>query len=163
MPLPIPKHILASTVRDTTIRFKWDDWNVEQVEEPIDEKFEKRLQGISQRAVVALTVGTAEWMVYRFEALSEDPLPAQHVEAAWAQVVNWKYGTCTWEDYTAEQDWTGPVRGPLGIAMTRVMYAAQQAEEDGEPELRAVWITKLAQHVMTDPTSYQKWLELVIS
>jgi hypothetical protein len=162
MPLSVPSYIHEANIQENTIRYKWDDWNVEQAEEPIDKDFFGRLKGISQRANVAFTIGTAEWIIHRFGTLCDDPLPLQYLEAAWAQIVHWRYIAFTWEDHTDKKSWSGPIKGPLGIAMTRVMYAIQQAEEDEVPELRAAWITNLVQYVMTDPTPYQNWRERII-
>lgn len=162
MALSIPRYIDAADVQDVTIRYLWDDWNVEQAEEPIDEEFHKRLTGISQRAIIAFTIGTAEWIVYRFSALCDDSLPSQYVEAAWAQIVHWLYEGSSWEDQAVTADWIGPVKGPLGIAMTRVMYAIQSARDDEDPELRAAWIANLAPYVMSNPAPYQEWRELVM-
>jgi hypothetical protein len=162
MPLPVPQNIQISNIQDNIIRYKWDDWNVEQAEEPINDEFYKRLERISQRANVAFTIATAEWIVNRFARLFDDPLPYQYLEVAWVQVIDRHYTAFTWEDYTDEKQWTGPLKGPIGIAMTRVMYAIQQAQEDGDPELRAAWITNLAQYIMTDPVPYQTWRERIM-
>src|SRR5262245_24087278 len=116
-------------IQDNLIRYRWDDWNVEQAEEPIDADWITRLEGLSHRAKIAFTVCSAEWIVHRFALLSDDRLPEQYIEAAWAQIVHWDYGAVTWEEHTADVDWSGPIRGPIGIAMTRVMYAIQRARE----------------------------------
>lgn len=162
MALSVPNYIQAANIQDNTIRYKWDDWNVEQAEEPIDKDFYGRLKGLSQRANVALTISSAEWIVHRFGTLCDDPLPFQYLEAAWAQIVHWRYTGFTWEDLTEQTDWSGPIKGPLGIAMTRVVYAVQQAEEDEFPSLRAAWITNLAQYLITDSAPYQKWRERIV-
>jgi hypothetical protein len=162
MVLHVFKCIQTTDIQDNTIRYKWDDWNVEQAEEPIDEDFYKRLEGISQRANIAFTIGTAEWIIYRFGSVSNDSLPIQYLEAAWAQIVHWRYAGYSWNDFTKKAEWSGPVRGPLDIAMTRVMFAIQQAEADENPELRAAWITNLAQYLMANPTPYRRWCEWVM-
>jgi hypothetical protein len=142
-----------------SIRYRWDDWNVEAVDMPLDEGLYERLSAISQRAVVAFTVGTAEWIVHRFGALSHDRFPHQRVEAAWAQVVHFRY---SFEQDVNLQDWNGPVRGPIGIAIRRVVYAIQQAEEGFDPSWRACRAAKLAEHVMPTSTPYHQWRERIM-
>jgi hypothetical protein len=163
MALSVPNYIEAANIQDANIRFPWDDWNVEQAEEPVDEEFVERLKRISQRGIVAFTAGSAEWIVQRFAALSDDPLPEQYVETAWAMMVDLRYCGVTWDDYTVESaTWTGPVRRPLSIAMVRVEYTFQAIIEYGDIELSAAWISDLAQHVMTDPAPYREWQERTI-
>jgi len=160
MPLPIPKYVQIPVIQTPTVHYKWDDWNVEEVDLPLDEELQKRLQSISQRAVVAFTIATAHWIVYRFGRLSDDPSPGQHLEAAWAQVVHFHYSVH--EDINPNE-WSGPVRGPLGTAIRRVKFAIQQAEACGDPPWRAGRAWKLAQHVISDPVPYRTWCDQIMT
>jgi hypothetical protein len=163
MALSVASYILAANIQDQAIRYQWDDWNEEQATEPISEEFLARLQGISQRAVVAFTCGAAEWIIHRFAALSDNPLPLYYLETAWAMILDLRYCGFTWDDYTHESTgWTGPVRRPLAIAAGRVEYAFQAIIEYGNPELSAGWLNNLAQYVLTDAEPYQKWHERVM-
>jgi hypothetical protein len=162
MTLTIPRYLQEANIQSRTIRYEWDDWNTEQAEEPIDEDFYKQLQGLSQRACIAFAVGTAGWIVQRFRQLCTDPTPDQYLEAAWAKVVHECYGGITWEEYASEDQWIGPVNGPISRAMDSVQYVLQQAEEDGEPELGGAWITNLARYVMSEPLPYQRWRGSII-
>lgn len=157
-----PAYLRTADIQDPQIRFLWDDWNVEQAEEPIDPEFMERLQRISQRAVVAFVTATAEWIVYRFAALTDVTLPLKYIESAWAQVVDWRYGSSSWEESISKGQWTGPVCGPVGVAITRVAYAIDQARDNGLPELRGAWIENLAAHVMSAPAPYREWRDAVV-
>jgi hypothetical protein len=159
MTLTVPQYVKIPGIQDPTIRFTWDDWNVEAVDLPLDDSLQKRLQIISHRAVAALTIGIAEWIVYRFARLSSDPVPDLRLEAAWAQVVDVSYSNL--EDIRLEE-WRGPVRGPLGIALRRVIFALDQAGKGLDPVWRAGRASKLAEHVLPDPEPYRKWREMVI-
>jgi hypothetical protein len=159
MALLVPNYLRVSGIQGTTIRYTWDDWDVEAVDMPLDESLRERLGAMSQRAVVAFTIGTAEWIVYRFGALSDDPVPAQRLEAAWAQVVDFRY---SFEEDINLDEWTGPVRGPIGIAIRRVVYAIQQAESGLDPGWRACRASKLAEHVIMDSTPYRNWRERIL-
>jgi hypothetical protein len=162
MPPFIPRYIELSNVAAQTMRYKWDDWNIEQAEEPIDESLAGRFSQLSLRAVVAFTLGTAEWIVYRYKTLCDISLPLQYLEASWVRIVDFRYGSVTWEEFVNESEWSGPVKGPIGTAMTRVMYAISEAEEYGNPELRACWIFNLARYVLADPGPYDTWGEQVL-
>jgi hypothetical protein len=163
MTLLVPRYIDAANIQDNTIRYRWDDWNVEQAEEPIDEEFYKRLEGVSQRSNAALTIATAEWIIHRFATFADITLPQQYVEAGWAQVVDFRYGAVHWDMYAEEQAWSGPVLRPIWTAMYRIQFALEVAKDDETPELRAAWITKLAPYLMTDPSPYQMWLNAVMA
>src|ERR1019366_2092168 len=160
----IPNYIHASHSQNNIVHYKWDDWNIERTEEPFDEVLYERLIRIGMRANVAFTIGTAEWIVYRYGLLIDDPLPANYLEAGWAQMIDWRYGAYYgWQDLTKEDEWRGPVRGPLGVTMSRVMYAIQQAEESGgDPSLRATWISSMAQYVIPFPDEYRSWREPIL-
>ena len=160
--MPLPQYLQAANIQDRVIRYRWDDWNVEQAEEPIDEAFYKRLEAISQRANAALTIATAEWILHRFATLVDETLPLQYVEAGWAQIVDFRYGAVPWDQYADEHSWAGPVLRPIWTAMYRIQFALEVAKDDEAPELRATWITKLASYVMTDPTAYRTWLDAVM-
>jgi hypothetical protein len=160
--LLVPRYLREAAIASSEIRYEWDDWNVEQAEEPIDDDLYARLESVTLRATVAFTIATAEWIVHRFETLSQDKLPLQYLESAWAQVVSWHYAAVTWEGYTNEKDWHGPVRGPLGVAMKRVHYAIEQAAAGEDPELRAAWISNLAEYLMVESKHFQIWRDKVL-
>jgi hypothetical protein len=159
MTLPVQHYLQTSGIQDPVIRYKWDDWNVEEVDMPLEAALRKRLDRISQRAVTAFTIGTAEWIVHRFAIFSADQIPALRLEAAWAEVVDFLYSTNT--DIRLE-DWAGPIRGPIGIALRRVIFALQQASQDGDPAWRAGRAAKLAEHVISDPSPYLNWRERIL-
>lgn len=162
MTLLIPHYIQMENIEEITINYKWDDWNVEQAEEPIDNELYNRLERISQRAVIAFAIGTAEWIVYRFRKLCDDPLLLHYLEAAWTQIIQWRYAAFTWEDEADKKEWIGPVKGPLGIIMIRIITVIQEAKDNAEPHLIAVWITNMAKYLMSNPVPYLKWREIVI-
>lgn len=163
MTLAVPNFIEAAKLADNTIRYRWDDWDQEQAEEPIDDQFLARLQGISQRAIFAFTAGTAEWIIHRFVVLSDDPLPHHYLEAAWAMMIDLRYGGATWEGYTNESEgWNGPVRRPLALTAIRTEYIFEAMLEYGNPEISGGWLTNLAQYVLTNPEPYLKWREQIM-
>jgi len=159
MTLDVPDYVKAAKAQDPKIRYKWDDWNEEQALEPVDKDLLARLKALSQRAAIAFTAATGEWVVYRFEELTDVTVPLQFLEMAWANIVDFNYVAMTWQDYEDAPEWVGPVKRPVAIAMEKVDNAFQAVIGDGRPELRGAWITNLAQYVLTDPAPYVKWRE----
>ncbi len=159
MALPVPSYVQIRGIQDPAIRFRWDDWDIEAFDLPLDDALQARLSRISQRAIVAFTIGTAEWIMYRFANLCDDPSPRQYLEAAWAQVVDFTYSVHS--DIQSDK-WTGPIRGPIGTAIRRVKFAIQQAEVCGDPAWRAGRASNLAEHVLPNAEPFRAWRERVL-
>ena len=79
--LPIPAHILRADIATPQLRFLWDEWNVVDTYEPMDEDEGRRLAVLSRRANCAFTIAIAEWIVHRFDGMDADPEPLQFIEA----------------------------------------------------------------------------------
>jgi hypothetical protein len=159
MPLSIPRYLSEANIQSRDIRYFWDDWNVEAVDEPLREELQERLHSISQRAVAALTIGIAEWIVFRFGLVSSDDRPAMRLEAAWAQLASERYSLHRDIDLN---EWRGPVRGPIGIALRRAIFAIREAEANGEPSWRADSASRIAEHVLPDAAPFLKWRDAVL-
>ena len=106
MALSIPNYLKVANIQDNNIRYEWDDWRNLPASETPDEELIARLEVVSQRAVLAFSCGTAEWIVYRFARLCDDSRPWDYIEAAWAMIINvWYCGYGSggyWEDYSNE-------------------------------------------------------------
>jgi hypothetical protein len=155
-------YIERSKIRDTTIRYRWDDWDVEQAEQPVSKKLAKQLKKLSERANIAFAVATTEWIVYRLEWVLDDPMPFDYLEAAWAQIVDFRY-SFVWWDPLHDHEWTGPVKGPIREAIAWVMEIIRVVEEDREhPARMCASLSRLAEYVMTDAAPYRAWRDRVI-
>ena len=154
-----PKYIKDAKISNNIIRYTWDEWNVKDIYIPADEEMVKRLSGLSHRAIVALTIASAEWGVFRFENLSNDMLPLQYLEAAWAANIDLAYA-----EYMETQDdgWRGPVRGPLNIAIAIVIDVLFYGDESANPAENPAWMSNLVEHVLADPIQFRNWREICI-
>ncbi len=167
MTLPVPPYLKAANIQDHSIRYEWDDWRTIPAAETPDKKLVSRLAGVSQRAVLAFGCGTAEWIVYRFAKLSDDPAPWNFLESAWAMIVDVRYcgyGEATgWQEYSVK-GWNGPVRRPIQDALKLLEIACQQLawEFHSEPTSLVGTISALTCYVTTDPAPYKKWSERVL-
>lgn len=160
MTLVVPSYIQRAGISSNIIRFRWDDWDCRLADIPLDDALLARLREISQRANVAVTIASGEWIFHRFDLLSDDPTPWRCAEAAWAQILDWRYAV-DWEP--EEEEWFGPVRGPLMMAMVWVVDAVEELEHDGDPAVSAACISKLATHVLPDDLPFRQWRELILA
>lgn len=145
MSLGRPEYISAAQIADTDPDYPWDEWKVRDTYEPVDEELLDRFGVLTQAARVAMTIATAEWAVFRFENLSDDPVPLQYLESAWAANIDRAYGTYVETD---DDEWRGPIRGPLNMTITIVvdaLFCADQSEDTAE---NPAWMSKLAERVL---------------
>jgi hypothetical protein len=174
MTLSIPAYLKTTNIQDSTIRYLWDDWNLDLAEEPVDEDLVTRLKAVSQRAILAFACGSGEWMVYRFARLNDDPAPWNFLEAAWAMMIDARYsgyGTGTgWQEHSGT-GWEGPVKGPIRRALELLESSIQQVAWHGHTDppgysgflaVNAGMISALICHVMTDAAPYRSWCGQVL-
>ncbi len=159
MTLPIPSYVQVEGIRSPQIRHRWDDWNVEAVDMPVDEGLQARLESMSQRAIAGFSIAACEWVIFRFSNLTSDTLPRQYLEAAWAQLCDFHYSTHF--DVDTDQ-WRGPIRGPVGTAIRRVKFALRQADVEGNPAWSACRLSKLVEHVLPSADEYLRWRDQII-
>lgn len=154
MTLTVPGYIRLAEIQSKIIRYKWDDWDVEVAEEPIDEDLLSRLQKVSQRASAAFGVASAEWIIFRFARLMDYEEPFWYLEAAWAQIIDARYGL-EWDPLQA--GWEGPVMGPIRQALMWVGDAIEQVDDDLEPAESGATLARLSEYVLPIPDAYHFW------
>lgn len=159
MSLLIPKYLSEACIQNNKLTYTWDDWKLEEIYNPIDEDLYERLEAISHRANMGFTIACGEWIVHRFNTVSDDPVPLQHLEAAWASMLNSRYARY-WEP--PDEEWMGPIRGPLSLAIIFSIEVFQQADEEQHPALSSGRIAKLAEHILTDPNPFLDWRERIV-
>lgn len=152
-----PRYIQAADIGTQLINFQWDDWRASQ-----DFTFDastvlERMTRCSLRAKIGLGIGMYEWIVWRFQSLSEDATPFQVAEAAWCANIDQRY--MEYSEFDRE-DWLGPVRGPLWCAMTWLIPMVLLSDDNSdELESGLLYLPTLAMHVMPRPAVFQKWLD----
>ena len=87
-------------------------------------------------------------------------MPHQYLEAAWAAVINDRY-LDPWEP--PDEDWLGPIRGPLSIAMLIIKEAVMTAIFEFSPGIAPSYISNLVGYVLKDRTPFLRWRELVLN
>lgn len=159
MPIsPLPPAVLANIAVDECA-YEWDEWDARKYQSPAHDDLDGPLEAISERARVALTIAIGEWIYQRFTTVSSDRTPLDVCEAAWAGLVHLAYVIPTEMD---DDDWRGPVRGPLVHAMDRVLTAVLDLYEREIPDCTrtsAVKIWHLARHLLPDTAAFDAWFE----
>jgi hypothetical protein len=159
MSLIKPPYIAKADIAPKLLDYSWDEWNVRHAYMPIDQPLFKRLKKISHRAQVGLTIAEAEWVVFRYDLVSDDPLPSQYLEAAWAANVDLAYA---YYIETRDDDWRGPIRGPLKVTLSIVVDSLFCADESPNPAENPSWMSRLAEHLLPDHTAFQQWREACV-
>jgi hypothetical protein len=159
MTLPEPSHIRAARIADQALRYEWDDWQLQAIFNRADESFRERMGRVSYRAALAFTIATGEWIVRRYDTVSADVEPLLHMEAMWAGVVDSRY-VKYWEP--EDEDWLGPIRGPLRLAIIFSLEAMVDLDACGDVGLSADRAVNVALRVLLDPGPYLAWRERVV-
>lgn len=160
MPLPIPKYIKAANIQNNILRYTWDDWKLEDIYADLsDEELYDRVEELPYRAALALTIGCAEWVIHRLDGVSNDRIPHLYVEAAWAAVIDDKY-LSEWQP--TFEEWMGPIRGPLSVALLIICEAVGTLVHETEQAVPVLYIGNLAEHVLPDAEPFLAWREQVL-
>jgi len=136
------------------LRYRWDEWNVAAAYQPANPELLERLGGLTHRAQVGLTIATAEWIAWRFEGLSDETMPLEYFEAAWAGNVDLAY-----VEYldTDDDEWRGPVLGPLNVALTIVIDGLFMADQSSNTAENPCWAHNLASLVLPRIDEFARW------
>lgn len=166
MVLSVAAYLKRAAILDDAVRYPWDDWKALPGTAGPDEEIAGRLKGVSQRAALAFACGSAEWLVYRFEKLCPERAPWDFLIAAWAMIVDVRYGgyghSTQWQVYS-DKGWDGPIRRPIRNALQILEAALQQVGWNKiDPVRRAAKIAALTRYVLSDPTPYERWCDDVI-
>lgn len=161
MTLAAPPHIAGLRLQLDPLRYTWDDWDLDQVESPVDESLLVKLEQLSQRANVAFCIACAEWIVYPLCAVLGDQILLQRLEAAWAQIIDPRY--CVSLDVSPD-DWAGPLKGPALRAVDLVEFAVDAFTRDNSPADIAATASKLTTHLLVrDVAPFLRWQEQVLA
>lgn len=155
-----PHYIEEADVESPFIRYSWNDWNLQQIYRPPDPELWARLQGLTHRAMVGLTIASGEWVAYRFASIVDRHEPLQLVEAAWAANVHRAY---SYAFHTDGAEWRGPVLGPLNLMMAIVVDSLYGRNLRTDPAESPCWMDRLAEHVLPDVEAYRAWQAVCVA
>src|SRR3954468_22133595 len=113
-----PPNYIVSGVQTAPFQYEWDDDNAEDIYLRPDSRLDAKLHQIADRAEVALTLGIAEWIAWRFREACPDPILLQFIEAVWAGIIDWRY--ISGAEGLSKKNWHGPVRGPIRVTFNQL-------------------------------------------
>lgn len=157
-----PSYIQAADIVDQPIQHEW----VEADEEMLiigNSRLEQRICSISNRGILALSLGSLEWVVWRLSRYLPDSVPFQIVEAAWASIIDWRY--LKWQEPPVDEweDLPWSVGEPLTCAFNFLQEMLFEVEdEDGEPS-NSSCLAELPLLLLNDPEPYKVWRRFVIN
>lgn len=149
----------AAGIASRDLAFAWDEWQIVSYYRHADPERFARVDALTSRANLGLTIAAAEWLVERFSACSADPVPEDYLAAAWAGAAHPAY--CPYME-TDDDDWRGPVRGPLAMAMAIVNDAMYGLDDQPKVSLRACWMAELVTHVLPDVEAFEDWWDACV-
>jgi hypothetical protein len=156
----MPRYITSVQADYSQLHYEWDEWRVKDIIRPAPESLVETLSPLRDEALVALTIAEAEWIAWRFSSLSNDGTLPLFLEAAWAANLDLGY-TAYFE--TSPDDWRGPVRGPMNVALTVVMDALFCKDERPVHAVNPGWLSNLAVRVLPDPAPFLAWRDFSIA
>jgi len=141
-----------------TIAHQWDDGNPYSLLGDVDPFTEQALSKVTARAAIAYAIGCAEWVVFRFCNLSDDPRPYLFIEASWAFQMSNRYACPPESD---ESEWKGEIRGPIDLTLMTILNTIY-AVEDGSPHVEAAFAEQLPLHVIPNQQNFLNWRGTVL-
>lgn len=159
MSLAVFDRILAAEIRQSELRFEWDDWDIQQYFVPGDEPLRERVLDLSHRARIGLTLAIGEWIIHRFSAVESRRTCHDYLEALWAANIDLRFAAMF---DPPDREWIGPILGPLQLVLLIANEAFEACEEQRDTESAPAFMSQLARHVLPDTSSYCAWLEAVV-
>jgi len=158
MPLKAPTYVPVAQIASMPLAHEWDDDDPYPLFPDVDEDIEELLSKVSDRAKFAFAIACAEWVVYRFSKESKDPAPFQFIQACWAVEMSDDFES---PDESEDEEWEGPIRGPIDLALMTILNTFY-ASEDDDAEEEAAFAELVALHVLPDQSAFIEWRDAVL-
>lgn len=140
--------------------FEWDEWRFQSFFYYALDDERDQLSALTPNANRAFAIAICEWVEHRFSGLSKDKTPLDYICSGWAALINSEYSQ--YFDYD-DQEWQGPVRGPLMAAFGIVNEIFYESGDDPDMAMRTCFALNLARHVMPPESGFEEWFEAVLS
>lgn len=157
----MPAHIVAASIAGTPIDFAWDESDTEQYYvDKTSDQLSSKIRLISPRGQLALAAGIAEWLIWRFEGMSDFVDGRDYVMATWAAVVDFRY-LIEWVE-PEDRPLNGPILKPQWIAAYELDEVFLLVQERSPSALEVGYLAFFAHHVLGRHEAYKTWLEQVM-
>jgi|GEM_PF-2414416 len=156
-----PNYIPVAHITETALDYQWDSESPFSLINQGSIKIIRKLEKLSNRGLVAYSIGCGEWVIYRISKVLDDLLPYYYMEAFWSYVM----GHQELFEYPPELDhenWMSYERSPVDCAISSIMNVIYLSEYYDPPVSEAARIAELAKHVLSDRTLFIEWEGKVI-
>jgi hypothetical protein len=158
MTFTIPSYIPIDKIANMPIEHHWDDYDPYILFPELNEDTMLFLSKMTERAKYAFAIGCAEWVVYRFQKFSDDPRPLQFLESCWAVEMSEMFES---PDESEDEEWEGPVRGPIDLALMTVLNTFY-GTDDRNSEEDAAFAELIPLHVLPNAEDFISWRDRIL-
>jgi hypothetical protein len=161
--ITIPSYIERTGIVEMPVKHAWNNSDPESLF-PEDARLAKRIGAICNRGVLALSAGFTEWIAWRLNKYSADPVLHFEIEAVWAGIIDWRYlGPLVQSSRAPDpDDWRGASRGPVRYAFRGLSQIVALAKRSSYLADDSSCLSNLALLVMPDPEPFKEWRRFAI-
>ncbi|QDH70345.1 hypothetical protein [Marilutibacter alkalisoli] len=150
----IPAYIDLAALQRSPVAFLWDDWDPYASLGKFDPDTEERLSAMSDRAIIAFTIGCAEWVAARLWRNRPEPTPFRFMEACWAY--NMTDNLFWLPPESDEREWQGKELAPIDLALMTILNAIYGTEDATSADEGAL-AEQIALRVLPGPSGFPEW------
>lgn len=156
--LAIPDYIRRLEIADATVAYGWNDADPGSIHRQ-DDRLATIIARTTDRGVVALSCGFAEWIAWRLHKRTDVLVLLNEIEAVWAGIIDWHYlGPLNRSGSGPKRkESQGPVLGPVFSTfylLGDVVWRAKRRHYSGEA---SSCLSTLAAHMLPDPQPFLEW------
>ena len=167
--LSVPPHIEASGALDAPIAHEWDEHNPTFL--GWDDRIAVKFAPMTERAMLALAIGYAEWITFRLAIPEDAREPFDFLEAMWVATVDFRYlelpraTTAAWRSvlYNPIEHCRGPSRGPLCATQHLLSATVDLIDRDQPAGPVVACLYKLATQVIPNVRALQRWSKAIVA
>ncbi|MBK5072181.1 hypothetical protein I2492_04015 [Budviciaceae bacterium CWB-B4] len=178
MTYQLPNYIISANINNPIIDYQWDDQSVEEslTGYKYADEIIRRLEPVSLRGKIAISIAIYEWILGRFNQLTNDPIPYQIAEVAWCANINKYYATYIEYD---RDDYLGPINGALWCGfsfLTPMLYVSENISNPTDPDeyrdiypydenqwkLGLAYLIPITIHILNAPSLFKNWLDACV-
>lgn len=158
--LVIPNYIEVTGIHTKPVKFKWESGGGSEIYDRVSVKILNPMQDLSPRALLALSIGISEWILWRLHDIKDFPDAYQFIEAAWAGVVDFRYSISEW---STPFELSGPELEPqddMALLLSKALRKTARRSNKGQSGCHLAF---LCQHIVGSHKDYKEWLKFCFS
>lgn len=148
-----PPSIPETAICTASPSFVWSAYDPYSVLADRSPATDEIMNQLTERARIAYALGCSEWVVFALAPLIDDARPLQLLQTFWAFQMSNRFAL---PDELMEEEWQGPVRGPIDLSLVTVRNTVLCAE-DGTSQIHASFAELIPLHVLREPGPLHAW------